>query len=594
MARPRIAAARDWVIARWRLDELEPALARRIRVLTVVTLGVALLGFPFVGQYLMLGVPLMSVAVGMTMLAATINLVVLHRSHNARRGGIVVACLLLALLTLSNWVSGGFYDPNFGWLYTLPIAAALLVDARAGWFFTALVLLLALGFWLAPSLGVEVPNLIPPEQHAAQSLANRLSAIVAIGIMLAAIDSAQRFGERLLNEAHAQTQAEMQRRVAMQVQLAESDRMASMGRLSAGLAHEINNPLSFIMGNLELVELSLGDLEREADLPANETLDETRELIGDALTGAQRIAELVKALRDFAVARDDEAVVIEIDAALDWALKLLASDLRQRAQLVEERTLGLRVLGQQGRLAQVFVNIIKNACQAIPPGQARTNTIMVRTRAEAGQAVIEIADTGVGMDEDTQARLFEPFYSTKSQGEGMGLGMSICHGIVRSLDGQLEVDSTLGEGSTFTLTLPLASEVERDEADAVEVPLPRLRIVAIDDEPLILRTLEGLLGAHELRTHCDPRVALSELEEADVDVVLCDVMMPELDGVQVHAALSKRCPELARRMVFVTGGVLDPEVQARMAATGVPVLEKPVEGARLRRTLAEVLEQLEA
>ena len=587
-----MAAARDWLRARWQLRDVEPGLARQIRVLSVVTTGIGLVGFPFVAQYWLMGVPVMSVAVSLAMLGAAINLVTLHRSHDVRRAGVGVVVLLSALLLLSNSVSGGFYDPNFGWLYTLPIAAALLVDARAGWVATGAVLLLTLGFWLAPSLGLEVPDLIPADKHAAQSLANRMSAIFAIGVMLAAIDSQRRFNAGLLEHAHEQTREQMQRRVELQAQLAQADRMASMGRLSAGLAHEINNPLSYVMGNLELVGLNLAELEQLEGASAQRA--ELHELVSDALDGTQRIAELVKSLRDFATVREDEPEIIELDAALDWALKILAGQIRQRARLVQRRTPGIHVRGDHGRLAQVFVNMIKNACQAIPPGAAADNRIEIGSSCEGGEALITISDTGSGMDADTQARLFEPFYTTKAQGEGMGLGMAICHGIVTALAGSLSVVSEPGQGSTFTIRLPLQSAADAPAQDPADQALPPLRLVLIDDEPLILRALEGLLVGHEIRTYCDPRLALDSLERdsaEQVDAVLCDVMMPELNGMQVHERLAKRRPELLERVLFMTGGVLIPEVQRFLDEIQRPALEKPIEGVHLRRALAELVRE---
>jgi signal transduction histidine kinase len=579
-----------WAKRKWQLDGVPPEPTRRIRVMTLVSLGILAVGLPFIGQYWMLGVRWMSVAVAVTVLAGLANLLWLYRTLDYKTAGTIGAFLLFVLLLLSNWASGGFYDPNFGWLYTLPIFAALLVNARAGWVFTALVLLVTVLFWYAPTWGIQIPNRIPEEMQAVQSLANRVSAILAIGILLGALDSQQYFSQRLLREAHRDTQLETQQRLQMQRQLAHSDRMASMGRLSAGLAHEINNPLTYVMGNLSIAQ---SIIEQTGHISKEQGAD-LLELIEDTAHGTRRICDLVKDLRDF-TREPDDAEPIDVNEALDMALKMLAGDIRHRALLVEERTRGLFVVGSQGRLIQVFVNIVKNACQAIPAGKAQENRITVRTRRHEEQAVIEVSDTGNGMDAETRKKLFDPFYSTKAPGEGMGLGMAICHGIVSALGGRMTVDSAVGEGSTFSVWLPLTSpERVSEEPSVIDAGAERapkaLRILIVDDEPAILRSLQKLLAEHEVTTESNPRHALVRVASVPFDVILCDVMMPDLTGMQFYDELARHQPGWENRVLFMTGGVLIPEVRRFIGRDEVMSIEKPIKAATLRAAIRKRFE----
>ena len=179
---------------------------RRLRVLSVVTLAMVVMAPFFVYQYISLGIPSVSLAVSVTVVVGLLNLGWAWRRGGSRLGGWIATSILLALLVFSNLQSGGFYDPNFGWLYVFPMLAALLIDARAGWIFTAIVLLLSLTFWLAPEYGIVIPDRIPADRHAAQSLANRVSAVLAVGVILAAIASQQRFARQMLESSNQDLQ----------------------------------------------------------------------------------------------------------------------------------------------------------------------------------------------------------------------------------------------------------------------------------------------------------------------------------------------------------------------------------------------------
>jgi PAS domain S-box-containing protein len=228
-------------------------------------------------------------------------------------------------------------------------------------------------------------------------------------------------------------------RKRMNAKLMVSDRMSSLGTLAAGIAHEINNPLAYIAGNLEVV----AELIQDADqLHRADTVSELSCAIKDAQDGAERVRKIVLGLRPFTRTSAEQYVALALPEVLEAAIQLTGNEVRHRAQLVQELGPTPLVRGDEGRLTQVFLNLLINAAQAIPEGRSSRNLITVRTRTDAqGNAIIEIEDTGKGMAPDVQIRVFDPFFTTKDVGEGTGLGLSICHGIVTAIGGQISIES---------------------------------------------------------------------------------------------------------------------------------------------------------
>jgi PAS domain S-box-containing protein len=233
-----------------------------------------------------------------------------------------------------------------------------------------------------------------------------------------------------------------------------SDRMASLGTLAAGIAHEINNPLSYVTGNLEVVADAIDRGDAAAAGPA---LDELRQALEEAREGAERVRKIVHGLRAFSRPDRPEREALPVDAVLETAIRLTANEIRHRAELVRELGPVPLVAADDGQLAQVFINLLVNAAHAIPEGAADQHRITVRTRTdELGRALIEIEDTGRGMPPEVQARAFDPFFTTRAVGAGAGLGLSICHGIVSGLGGHIGIESAPGRGTLLRVVLPAA------------------------------------------------------------------------------------------------------------------------------------------
>jgi signal transduction histidine kinase/CheY-like chemotaxis protein len=360
--------------------------------------------------------------------------------------------------------------------------------------------------------------------------------------------------------------------------LAFSERLASLGTMAAGVAHELNSPLTFVMLGLEWLERQLTLLEQPSAGPAPKPAA-LSERVREVLESAHRIQRIVRDLKGFTRPEEAHASLIDIPSAIDGALSLAAAELRYRARIEKSYEPSPPVFGNQARLGQVFLNLLVNAAHALPEDRSAENVIRVRSfRAEDGRVAVEISDTGAGISREHLPHLFEPFFTTKPVGHGTGLGLWICHEIVTELGGEIQVESEVGVGSTFRVLLPLGSP--RSSPSTPPPPPtpspPRARILVIDDEPNLAMTLAHLLDEHTVEVALGGANALEKLtEDAEFDLILCDLMMPGTNGMDVYASATASFPFLASRFVFMTGGAFTPRAKAFLAETSLPRLEKP-------------------
>lgn len=393
-------------------------------------------------------------------------------------------------------------------------------------------------------------------------------------------------------------------RKQMQARLLLADRMVSVGTLAAGVAHEINNPLAYVMTNLEMVGARrlppvvarLRDLETDATSRLADEVAGAIEMIDVAREGSERMRDIVRDLRTFTRAADEEKrAAVDVRRVLDASINLAWNEIRHRARLVKEYDDVPPIVANEARLGQVFLNLLVNAAQALHVGGASENVIRVATSVDrAGHVIVEVSDTGPGIPEEILDRIFDPFFTTKPVGVGTGLGLWICQGIVTSLGGHITADSKPGGGATFRVLLPSAATMEQQSAQAAHAaPAPppvteRLRLLVVDDEIAIGRTLAIALGdAFEVTTATSGREALAILEggERQFDVVLCDLMMPDVSGMDVYERIIVHAPALARRFVFVTGGAFTDRARAFVERVQTPVIEKPFDLTELPNLL---------
>ena len=375
---------------------------------------------------------------------------------------------------------------------------------------------------------------------------------------------------------------------AMQLRLAANDHMANLGRIAAGVAHEINNPLAYVHANLHF---AMSELERvDSGGPDSESLDVPVLLnaLREGLDGAARVRAIVRDLKGLAYLDDHTDGQASVSSALSAALKLAHLEVRYRARLVSDIPELPAVVGSESRLVQVFLNLIVNAAQSIEEGRVEENEIRVRAHlaAEKGMVVVEVSDTGSGISEQQVPALFDPFFTTKPSGMGLGLGLSICQQIVHAAGGRIDVDSRLGHGSTFRVVLRVADgetpHAPRFEPKAT-TSARRARVLVIDDEPVLARALGRILGrVHEVTLENDAASALATIaQERTFDVIFCDYMMPNVNGAEFYSRLDLSAPELVSRVVFLTGGVFTEAGREFLDSVPNPCLEKPVDASAL-------------
>jgi signal transduction histidine kinase len=376
----------------------------------------------------------------------------------------------------------------------------------------------------------------------------------------------------------------------MQQQLLLADRLTSIGMLAAGVAHEINNPLAYVLGNLEF---ALGRLGEGCPEPAE--FAEVVQALDQAREGSQRISHITRDLKVFCRStEDDEKSLVNIKKVMDSAINIAWNQIRHRARLVRDFERVPTVAGNQDRLSQVFLNLLVNAAQALPDAQVEQNEITVKIRGEQGSVVIEVGDNGCGMTPEQQRRAFDPFFTTKPRGVGSGIGLSICRNIVTDLGGTITCHSRVGSGTTFRVELPAEEVALRSTRPPtlLEMPvLPRSRILFIDDEPALYTVVRRLLkDEHEIVGYFDPREALKSLDDdAAYDVIFCDVMMPYMSGFDFLNEVRARDRALATRIIFMTGGAFSDPAQQQLDALPNPVLEKPFETRALHLAIARVV-----
>lgn len=366
-------------------------------------------------------------------------------------------------------------------------------------------------------------------------------------------------------------------RKRLEARLSVAKRLMSLGTLAGGVAHEINNPLSFVLGNLEYIQEAADDL--------HESTEDFQEALDAAIKGALRVKDVVQGLQTFSHSAGEDFKPVDLRKSLQSTVNLAKNEIRHRAQLVESYGDIPLVEANPRSLGQVFLNLLINATQALPLGEASENTIEIKTSTTTdGNAMVEVIDTGTGIDDEIRHRIFDPFFTTKAIGEGTGLGLSIVHTLVDAMNGHIDVESQPGEGTTFRLIFPPAeaTEIEEISVENEISPQPpaeeeRPRVLIIDDEPEVFNSLRRRLKRFfRFKFSAHPREALDRLvaHPERFDLVICDVMMPDMNGRNFYEALQKKAPHYLKRLAFISGGVFSKEMRDFLEEQNRPVLDK--------------------
>jgi PAS domain S-box-containing protein len=377
-------------------------------------------------------------------------------------------------------------------------------------------------------------------------------------------------------------EAELDRQSAL---LHQNEKLSALGSLLAGVAHELNNPLSLVVGYAGLLEEMAPD-------------EATRERAIKVRIAADRCARIVRTFLAMARNKPRAPGSVVLNEVVEAALDIVAYGLRT-ADVEVERALAPdlpSVHGDADQLHQVLANLLVNAQQALqtvpPPRRLRAAT------GSDGEAVwVAVTDNGPGIPPGILNRIFDPFFTTKPQGVGTGVGLSVSHGIIAAHGGQILVESEPGAGSTFTVRLPRARAGQADTAQAgPPAALRRARILVVDDEPDIARLLADILqgDGHETAAASSGREALDWLSGREVDLIISDLRMPDMDGPALYRALAERRPELLTRLVFITGDTLAADITGFLSETGASVIEKPLDPPDVSRRVQALLADYEA
>ncbi len=371
-------------------------------------------------------------------------------------------------------------------------------------------------------------------------------------------------------------------------QMIQADRLAALGTLSAGVAHEINNPLTYVLVNIEHVTRQLRSRLAGGEPIAPEDIEAYVGALAQAMEGATRVRGIVRDLMTFASGHVESKGLVDVRRVVEASLQMTAHELRYRARVERRMRDVTPVMGNEARLGQVFLSLLVNAAHAIPEGDTAKNSVIVETGvSDAGNVFASFTDSGQGIAPDDLPRIFDPFFTTKPSGESPGLGLSIAHGIVASFGGTLAVSSTLGAGTTIRVELPPAPGYEVTDGGSgrfLAASSTRRRVLVIDDDERVAGAIaQSLADEHDTEVMSDASEALARIARGDTyDVILCDLMMPNVTGMDLYREVLRLAPHMASRIVFMSGGVYT--ARARAFVEGLPnrCIEKPPDSGKLR------------
>lgn len=365
---------------------------------------------------------------------------------------------------------------------------------------------------------------------------------------------------------------------AARAQAVLGDRLRAVGSVAAGVAHDIRNNLTYIIGNVDFIGSEVRALASSVEHAGRRA--GLLSALQDAATGATRAGSVVADLTTFSRVHD-RVEDVDLNRLLDATTNLLASEIRRRATIVRDYGEIPRVRANAGSVQHALIALVRNAAQAIPEGASDTNEIRLSTRVSPdGAVIVEVTDTGEGVTE--RDRIFEPHYTTRPS--GAGLGLPTARSLIHPFGGTLENVPSPGPGSTFRLVLPTQPPVEVKLApETPSAGARRPRVLVVDDEPLIGRSVVRLLGQrYDVVVASSGPQALTLLGAGEFDVILCDVMMPEMSGVELQKHVKAAFPRAAEKMAFMSGGAYLSRERGLQQPLPSPLLAKPFEGPDLR------------
>jgi PAS domain S-box-containing protein len=401
---------------------------------------------------------------------------------------------------------------------------------------------------------------------------------------------------------------EKQRRI-LERRLYQADKLASLGQITAGIAHDINNPLAWAISNLSLLEAYIAPLQKlvseyrgqgiksgsGADAEILKEIDENLiDLVKESVQGVRRIRDIIRDLKMFSRIDVAQEAMTDINEALETSLRMVRNQVDQRAKLVKKYDKLPETYINFGKIGQVFLNLLTNAVRSFETLDVEQNVITLRTWAEGDEIFAGIRDNGRGIPPELQQKIFEPFYTGSTSEGGTGLGLTIAMDALKILGGGLELSSEVGVGTEFTVRIPvlpcLNDLVKVAEKKPSVPPLHRPKILIVDDEAALVRSLKRSLARRwNVLTACSVDDAVKILAETSVEAILCDVMIPGKSGTTLFAQTKKLYPGLERRIIFMTGGVFAEQEKAVLDNISNPIIEKPFDMEEIENLLINMI-----
>ncbi len=474
------------------------------------------------------------------------------------RGGIAAGVIAVAInITLMQTI--GDRD-GFRTAQVPRIAVALGLATAAGW---------------ARDITRRQKELLTEIERAAQNLesvvAERTAELERVNKDLVTENAARR-------EAEETIRRDLEARKQLEARAAAADRMAVVGTLTAGIGHEINNPLAVIIANLSYVA---------EHLPVTDA--QVMDALRDAREAARRAGEIVANMRVF-VQSNSAVDRADVRSVVTSTVQMVQNEIRHRARLEVDLADTPPAAISESQLGQILLNLLTNAAHALRDGA--DNLVRIASCEHAGKIQLRVSDTGGGIPVDVQPRIFEPFFTTKPVGVGTGLGLWVCHHMVTVAGGEIELEASSETGTTFRIDLPVARACA-NALPSLSMPIGKLRgrVLVIDDDSAMRRAIGRYIKKqHDLVVVESALEAVALLERGErFDVILCDMMMPDMDGAEFYERLEATLPDQAARVIFMTGGAFTARTKSFLSPARRPLIEKPFEAGQLEAAIQEVL-----
>jgi CheY-like chemotaxis protein/two-component sensor histidine kinase len=398
--------------------------------------------------------------------------------------------------------------------------------------------------------------------------------------------------EQTLMEAVERTAKDIQRRRSL-ARATELERIVSLGALLGGIAHEVNNPLAFILGNIDLLQRQLLSLACPQHTVEPFSVAAALRSLERLKTGAERIAAVMRCASMFASADLSAIETIDVHEVLESSIQVASNEIRHGAHLVRAYGDVPHVRGNAAKLGQVFLNLILNAVHAIRDDGGADHVIRIGTQRDAGHTVITVSDTATVLDPACLARLFAPAVPNDPAVARLHFVLAVSREVIEEMGGRLEVDDSAPHGVTFRVVLPGSTRTSfpaPQPKPPVRVEPDRPTVLIVDDEPLVCDLFAAMLSdSYEVAAFTSARAALASCLERDYGVILCDVMMPELNGMDLFDRVTAERPELRERFVFITGGAFTEHARLFLRQTSRPVVRKPCTRQELRDVVSQIL-----